>query len=62
MGVYIKIKKGDNFERALKQFSKKVTNSGLYEELKKREYFLDTREMKKFKEKIRRRKGKKRRR
>ena len=61
MGVCIKLKKGDNFERALKQFSKKVINSGLYDELRKREHFLDAREMKKFKEKIRRRKKKRRR-
>jgi ribosomal protein S21 len=62
MGVYVKLKKGDNFERVLKQFSKKVMNSGMYDELKKREHFLDARELKKFKEKIRRRRSKRRRR
>lgn len=53
--VYVKVKKGEPIERALKRFSKKVKNSGLFYDLKKHEYYRDKNEMKKFKQSKKRR-------
>jgi len=53
--IYVKVKHGEPIERALKRFSKKVRNSGIFYDLKRHEHFRDKNEMRKFKKAKRRR-------
>ena len=44
--ICIKVKKGEPIDRALKRFSKKVNASGLFFDLRRKEFFKNRREMK----------------
>ena len=50
--VYIYLKGHENINLAIKKFAKKVKNSGLFEEVNKRKWFRNKRDMRKFKSEL----------
>ena len=50
---YVKVRKGEDINRAIRRFKRKVENEGIMRELKRRRYYLKPSEAKKEKQKER---------
>ena len=48
---YVKVRKGEDINRAIRRFKRKVENEGIMRELKRRRYYLKPSEAKKEKQK-----------
>lgn len=50
--VYVKKKPGDSVDQLIKKFSRKVTNEGIVQEMKRREFYLKPSLARKFKKEL----------